>query len=174
MNNKFIDVETSEKGSSLESVISQMIEPPGLIKTDWLIKHKWLAIPVESASHFDDSDARRLAEAMKCSGDTTCFGFATEPLKEFPNRFRIEASEQGLLSFSRECAHFNFILISERVTFAVLCTVFDYFVVCGPKAFVEKALGLTIEKARQRFAEFASNSDDPKRLAAVGARYAMA
>jgi hypothetical protein len=57
------------------------------------------------------------------------------------------------------------------LSFAVLGTVYDYFIVSGPMAFVEKALGCTIAESRSRFLEYASGASESDRLIAVARRY---
>jgi hypothetical protein len=155
----------------LQDVIRPMVEPPAHLNTKWLKQNNWVAVPVESGSHFDDEDARLLAHAMESAGIHSCFALATEPLQNFPVCFEVKATKEGLIAFSHECAHFNFILISESQSCAVLCTVYDYFLVSGMPEFVELALGCTIVTSRERFLQFANDSDESHRLAEVARRY---
>ena len=157
----------------LQELIRPMLEPPGHIDTKWLKQNKWVAVPVESGSHFNDEDGRLFANAMKSARIDSCFALATEPLENFPLCFEVKATKEGLIAFSHECAHFNFIVFSESRSFAILCTVFDYFLVSGMPEFVEPALGCSILTARKRFLEFANDSDESQRLAAVASRYAF-
>jgi hypothetical protein len=43
------------------------------------------------------------------------------------------------------------------LSFAILCTVYDYYVVAGSSKFVEQVVGGSIEVARTRFNKFASD-----------------
>jgi hypothetical protein len=157
--------------SKLEELIKPLLESPAHLNPAWVKQHGWVAVPVESAAHFANEDASRLAKAMQAAAVLSCFAAATEPLENFPHCFTVDATTEGLLAFSRECAHFNFLLSPASLSFAVLCTVFDYFIVAGPQAFVENALGCDIDKARARFLEYASNSGDFERLVKVLRHY---
>ena len=157
--------------SRLKAVTGAIVESPGTIDTNWLSRNHCVAVPVESASHFDERDAELLEAAMAAERVFECFAIATEPLREFPNALRVPTTKESLLSFSRECSHFNFLLVPPSSSIAVLCTVFDYFIIAGSKSFVERAIGGTIAEGFARFAEYASKSGETERLLSVARRY---
>jgi len=171
MTNNLLAVSELVQIRKLRELIKPMLEPPGHLNTNWLKQNNWIAVPVESGSHFDDDDARLLAQAMQSAGFSSCLAVATELLEHFPPCFNVETTKEGLMVFGHECAHFNFVLTPASPSFAVLCTVFDYFVVSGSFAFVESALGCSLEAARARFLQFARDSHESQRLADVAARY---
>jgi hypothetical protein len=157
--------------TSLEALVTPVVESPGHLNMRWVRAHGFTAVPVESASHFDDSDAGLLGDAIQANGETACFAIATEHLANFPRCFSLEPTRAGLLSFSRQCAHFNFLLAPKPLSFVVLCTVYDYFIVSGSLAFVETALGCEVRIAQARFIEFATSCVESKRLLDVARRY---
>jgi hypothetical protein len=59
----------------------------------------------------------------------------------------------------------------------VLCTSKDYYIVAGPQDFVTKAVGSSIETAREKFVQFAADQFWPeaegKNFIAVAERYAL-
>jgi hypothetical protein len=171
---RLVAVTNPEEIATLQAMAQPLLEPHGILSAKWPATREWLAMPVESACHFDDRDAQLLAEAMVRFGGSTCFAIATEQLASLPRCFRVDVSAEGLRTFSRECAHFNFVLLPACLSFAVLCTVFDYFVVAGPKSFVESAVGSTIIEAKERFFEFSSSSEESTALIAVARYYAGA
>lgn len=158
--------------SRLEMCIGKVVESPGSLNKDWLVENNMVAVPVESAGHFDNHDAAQLAYAIKTENVSRCFAIASEPLKNFPCYYSMGTETDDLLAFSRECAHFNFLLIPASLSFAVLCTVFDYYIVSGTRLFVENAVGCGIEDAHNRFLEYAAASGgESDRLVAVSRRY---
>jgi hypothetical protein len=146
-----------KKINRLDLMIQDIIDSPGNFKVDWLIHNKWIAVPVESASHFNRSDTEIISHALQTINCAYCFAIATEPLANFNRYFQVSTTSEGLLTFSKQCSHFNFVLIPEDLSFAILCTVYDYYVVAGSSKFVEQVVGGSIEVARTRFNKFASD-----------------
>jgi hypothetical protein len=155
----------------LEFMLQDIIDYPGHIKVDWLIKNEWVAVPVESASHFNKSDAEAISHALQTINCKYCFAVATEPLANFTRCFQVPTTSKSLLAFSWECSHFNFVLIPEHRSFAILCTVYDYYIVAGSTKFVKQAVGGNIETARAKFNEFASDEFWEGRLLEVAQKY---
>ena len=90
----------------------------------------------------------------------------------------VDATAAGLFLFSEECAHFNFVLLPEDHSFAVVCTTYDFFLVAGSKRFVETATGKGVAAARSDFDVFASDDSweepDRLRLVEISRRYEKA
>ena len=84
-----------------------------------------------------------------------------------PSHVCAAISESDLLALSKEYSHFNFLLLPADNPFEVLCTVYDYFLLSGTVAFVERAAGRSVDEAREAFRQFAMRSDEPARLMAV-------
>lgn len=147
-------------------LLARALAGPGEPKADWLRASGWVAVPVESACHFEESDAEPLADALGASGQATCWAVPTEPLAEVPAAYSVVASPEGLLEFSRACAHFNFALVAQDLSGLVLCTVHDYYLVCGTPAFVRRGVG-ELREAWERFRRFAASD---ARLAALERR----
>lgn len=161
-----------EEVQRLESLIQDIVDKPDHLDINWLINRGWVAVPVESASHFSESDAEKLSQAIQSISCEKCFAIATEPLMNFHHCFQVPTTSEGLLDFSWTCSHFNFVLVSEDKSFAVLCTISDYFIIAGTLEFVKHAVSGNIEAARSEFNRFASSNDRWKgRLLAVSKRY---
>jgi hypothetical protein len=77
----------------LETLARPLVESSGHLNTRWLEEEKWVAVPVESASHLDDHDAELLSEALRAAGITMCFAVATENLLNFPHCLSLEATK---------------------------------------------------------------------------------
>jgi len=142
-------------------------------RDDFLLSMGWCAVPVESALHFAERDAEPIANAAHLYGKTKLLAVLIEKMEGVQEILEVIASKDGLLSFSRECAHFNYVLVPEDHSFAVICTTHDYYVIAGPRPFVELAVGKTISEVRaefQRFAEdqFWSQSDRVRLLNVYG------
>ena len=157
------------------SLVKDVVEMPHHLVDTYLISKKWEAVPVQSASHFNKKDAELLAKAAHFFQTTECIAVATEQLENMTSSYRVEMTQDGLLQFSQECAHFNFVLAPEILTFVILCTVEDYYLVAGPPEFVTRALGMSIKDAREEFLAFANDkywsASVRKNLRSVAKRY---
>jgi hypothetical protein len=141
----------------LQSLINEMGDGSIHLDADWIINNRWIAIPVESASHFAEEQAKMLSRAMQGFGHTECFAVATEPLENFPLCFRVLTTTEGLLEFSYDCGDFSFVLVPENRSFAILCTDAGYFIVGGRREFATQAIGGDLNTARAEFYDFASD-----------------
>ena len=159
------------------SLIEDIVDKPWHLNVQWLASHQWAAVPVESASHFDERDAELISQAAASMGCSWCLAAATETLENSILCYRIQISKKGLLEFSRETTALNYVLLPEDRGFAVLCTSEDYYIVGGPREFVTKAVGTSIDEARQMFLKFADDQFWPeserKRLIAVAQKYEL-
>jgi len=63
--------------------------------------------------------------------------------------------------FSQRFGHFNFALFPEDLTFLILCTTDDYFLVCGTGEIVKDIVGKDVQEAREAFDEYASDPSWP-------------
>src|SRR5438034_10996889 len=140
----------------------EVVEKPWHLKQDWVALHNWVAVPVESASHFYERDAELLSQAMASLGCSECFAVATERLENSILFYRVLTTLDGLLEFSHETTALNFVLLPDDRSFAVLCTSEDYYIVAGPRNFVAKAVGTTIDTARKMFLRFADDQTWPE------------
>jgi len=135
----------------------------------------WVVVAVESASHFDESDAESLTRALRSAGVDEMVGVPTETLESEPAGLRIPATCEGLREFSHRCGHFNYFLSPPGGSFAVLCTVEDHFLITGAPEIVQVALGKGIAEAWSDFLEFAQDPDwseeERGRLASVAEFY---
>jgi hypothetical protein len=87
-----------------------LVEAQAHLRADWLVNKGWVGVPVESAGHFDQADVRLLSRVFEDVNIERLVAIATEPLNESPNCLLLETSEAGLMEFSSECSHFNFLL----------------------------------------------------------------
>lgn len=151
----------------------QLLQEYCLLSKHWLTDKGWFAIPKESTSHFSTQDAAAIAKAVDLDSINTCFAVAAETLKSFPRIFEFEASLEGFLAFSNKCSHFNFLIIPQKLSFGILCTTFDYYVVAGSKRFVENATSRSINQGRSDFERYANESEDRIRLGSIARYYAQ-
>lgn len=157
-------------------LIEDVVEKPHHLKSEWIIRRGWAAVPVESpVSHFYEREAEWLSEAAISVSCSECLAIATEPQPFEKVCYRVPMTQEGLLEFGWECGGFNYILLPEDRSFAVLCTSEDYSVVAGPSNFVTKVIGSSIPTARKMFLRFADDplQQEPERshLVEVAKRY---
>jgi hypothetical protein len=124
-------------------------------------RDRWVAIPVESGYHFSDTDQRKLLHAIVQNGDRNIIALPLEDLGDFPQVFEVTPTAKGMEAFNRAFGHFNFTLANKSVSWVVICTTSEYFVVMGMPDFVMTVLGSELEDAFSRFSEFASDTNWP-------------
>jgi hypothetical protein len=142
----------------------RLLVDPEMFRPEFLRSKHWAAVPVESASRFDSQDASRLSSAMRSLGAVSCLAVITDELANGPMTYKVAASEEGLMSFNRECFGLNALLVPDDEAFAILCTVDDHYVVTGPRHFVAATVGGDIPAARQAFFSFASDTTWPDNM----------
>jgi len=141
------------------------------LNPDWLAKNNRIVIPRESACHFNDEYASALSIAMREDGCEQVFALATEEITNNPVCYSVDVSKDGLLAFDRECAPFNFALIPANRSFAIVCTVYDYFLAAGSANFVRRAVGGEIDAAWREFEEVSLDPCWEGSLAKIVERY---
>lgn len=148
-----------------------VVEEARHLNPDWLAKNDRIVVPRESACHFDERYARALSIALREEGYERVFALATEPLEINPVCYSVDVSKEGLLAFSHECAHFNFALIPANRSGAILCTVYEYFLIAGSANFVRQAVGGDVEAAWREFEEVSLDPCWEGKLAKIVERY---
>ncbi len=137
---------------------------------------EWTVVPVESASHFDEHDAERISKAASLAGKSTLYAVRLEELKCESRFVEVAVSKDGLLLFSRQYGLYNYAMIADDFTFAIICTTDDYFLLAGPRRFVEIAVGKDVLEARAEFEAFAKDDSwsdsDRSWLTEISRRYA--
>jgi hypothetical protein len=145
----------------------RLLAGPEMFRSKLLRDKGWSVVPVESASHFNSQDVRRLSSAIRSLGFVDCLAIIADEVTEGPMVYRVPITEDGLASFSQECLGLNALLVPQDEAFAVLCTVDDYYLVAGQRNFVAAATGGDISKAREAFSSFANRPawpDDMRRF----------
>ena len=142
----------------MQALIIDVIEDSGNFKPEWIARRDWVAVPVESADHFGEQDIQYLAAAFRIAGHDEFVAVATEPPENTPVSYRVPTTEEGLRELNESIRNFQFILLPEDKSCAVLCTKDDYYLVGGPVPFVLLALKMSIAQARIDFVKFAENT----------------
>lgn len=137
--------------------ISTALDEGGHFHRAYLESRNWTVVPVESAMHFDERDAAAISHAANSMGVRNLTAILLEQLKYVDDHRAVEATKDGLLGFSQEFSHFNVALLPNDLTFAVVCSTDDYFLVAGPHSFIEIATGMTVNEAYATFEEYASD-----------------
>jgi hypothetical protein len=165
-----------------------LIEGSADFSETWMRTHEWRTIPLERSGLSAD-DARLLARALDSEGCRQVLAIATEevldgssptghvapgwpdPLGSSVEAFLVDATVDGLLEFSQACSSYNFVLVPTDRSVAVLCTVYDYYLIAGPLEFVQTAAGKDISSAWHEFEECAEQPVWKGRLKEVVSRY---
>lgn len=170
-----IPVKDDEVAQQSLRLMSSVVEEPFHLKHDWIRRVRWAVVPVESGGHFSEREAEWFSEAASSIGCSECLAVATEPLENADLCYLVRTSQEGFLAINRACAGLNYVLIPKDRSFAILLTTEDYYIVAGPKDFVVKAIGTSINTARKMFFRFSNDSHWPEdiraRLLNVAKRY---
>ena len=151
-----------EKESLAEKWIANALTEFRCFADGFVQSQNWVVVPVESGQHLESTDAAGIAKAAAMMGTRTLRAVLLEDAKNVRNHLAVDVSQDGLLIFNRECAHFNYILLPENHSFAIVCTTDDYFLVAGPKEFVVTAIGTSIARAQVDFLEYATDESWPE------------
>lgn len=147
--------------NNLKSKIIYLLDDQLVLKVPEAEKQGISFSYAESASHFLQEDQILISKAFQSSGYSELVAFALEELEQMPSMFRVSSDVEGLAKFDHTVALFNYALSSEDGKCFIICTVEDYYIVCGPKDFVEKCLGKDLASAKQEFIDFAQTPGFP-------------
>ncbi len=120
-------------------------------RPEFLYTVRWGAVPVESAWHFDENDVRLISSAAMVLGERSMYAAPLEPYKGIPERRVFSTTPNGLSKFQEEYGPYDFLLLGEDRSFSVICTSDYYFVLAGPREFLERAAGLSTTAAIEKF-----------------------
>ena len=142
---------------------------------DFLRSHQWTVVPVESGSHFDDSDIGRIVLAAQSAGNEELNAFLVEDVSGVDSHLQFKADSEGFRHFNLKCGHFNYAICPNDCSFLIVCTTDDYYLLAGKQEFVESVLAKSIIEARIEFDEFAMDDEwlEPTKsmFCEVAARY---
>jgi hypothetical protein len=119
----------------------RIVEREGLIRDEWIADNRWVVVPIETAKHFDNVDCEALSRAAAACNYTTAFAVPTEPLKNCPAMLDVHLTPSDLAEFSSNCGSFAYALIELHGGFSVVCNHTCYFLVGGPRRFIELVVG---------------------------------
>jgi len=167
-NTEFFAISNPVEIFRLGNLLVGVLDGPELLKIDYLELRGWVAVPFESALHFDNVDVDRIATAAAKLSCLECNAIPTEGLAG-PLYYRVPMTPRGLQAFNRKCAHFKYLLVPDNELFAVFCSTEDYCVAAGPRDFVEIVLAKGIEAARDDFRRYVeSETLEPHRRFKAG------
>lgn len=115
-----------------------------------------VAVPVRGSYHFNLEDVERIGRAFAALGSPDAYAVALEHWLRIEPAYAVDASVEGVSAFEKTCSHFNYALCSHDVRSIVACSTNDFFIVIGAPAFVQAAVGSTIDQAFDAFAEYAA------------------
>ncbi|MDY6784118.1 MAG: hypothetical protein SW833_16485 [Cyanobacteriota bacterium] len=114
----------------------------------------WVAVPVESADHFSESEEERLLSVTQKNGYEKLIAILFEDLKNFPPVSTIPTTAEGIAELNWEFSHFWLALFAGEPDWVIIGTKSNYFIVAGSPDFVRDFLGCEINDAFSEFYEF--------------------
>jgi hypothetical protein len=143
-----------------ESVVEIIDNRPNP-RVSWYIDQGWAIVPMEQlpmfALHpqvfFTERTAEWLADAAASVNRLECFAIPVGTGDASDLVFRIPMQQESLLEFNDQYGGSEYALMPEDGSFCLLLTNIGYNLICGPREFVERAVGSSIPAARQEFQE---------------------
>jgi hypothetical protein len=121
-------------------------------------RRSWVAVPMESSSHFDQETITILADAIRREGSEIFYAVALEKLEDFPEVIVFPAVQQGVDLFNSLCSHFNFAIFSASLNWVYVCTTDGYYIVVGEVGFIQSAYNQEIYKLLEDFERYIDRS----------------
>lgn len=117
-------------------------------------RRMWIAAPVPSSDHFDSSTIPRVAKAIQATKKGKFFALLMEPLINTPLGLVFPSSISGVEQYNNNCALFSYVLFDESLSWLIICTKEDYFLVVANSDFVSTVIGANPADAHYQFQEF--------------------
>lgn len=146
----------------LKDWITGVVDSKLYLDSDFLRSNQWTVVPVESGSHFDDSDISRIVLAVRSTGNKELNAFLIEDASDVDSHLQFKSDIIGFQHFNLKCGHFNYAICPDDCSFLIVCTTSDYYLVAGKQEFVESVLGKSIIESRKEFDEFAKDDEWPE------------
>jgi hypothetical protein len=154
-NQKIQPVRESELIDKVRQLAAVVVVGTGDVNRDWVMDKHWVVVPVESEDHFSGVAISRIeAGCRDVSG--RCFALITEEVYNIDSCFVVPCEVEALEEINNALALFPFVLVPEDLSWCIVCSKEDYYLVAGPSMFVETALGMSISAAQEAYRKSAS------------------
>lgn len=138
--------------------VNQMVERPNRFLLEWLSSHHWAVIPVPDA--IDIREAEWIAEAAQEMGHAS--GYAVNTESELPSDvYEFDFTQEGVLGVRFEFSLQCHLMIPKDLSFGILQSFGEFYIVAGSKPFVRKAVGVSFSTARELFLYYADQWNAP-------------
>lgn len=128
------------------------IEQIALVK-----QNEWIAVPVESYSHFTPDFRERLQNITSEQGVENIFAVLIETPETNPGAYKIPTTSEGIAEFNLVCGALNCALFAEDLNWVIVCTVDEYYIVAGQEPLVLQLLLASLERAVAEFEVYVKN-----------------
>lgn len=138
----------------------ELLSSPTEFDLESLRRRNWVAVPVRDG--ITDEQAVSIEAAIVDLGQSKAVCVTTEP-RTLLEAYEVELSEDGLLRFHYNCMLRAFLLAPVSLAFALLDEGDYFYVLAGPEAFVEAALGRPTAEAMESFLQYAQEIPESRR-----------
>lgn len=170
--NGIYSLDTKLYYSKYRNEIEPMLDGPSELSVNMLKANNWAAILVPDG--INEQDSIYIASAAQEINCSKCIALTTEE-GSFNEIVEVDMIPKGLVNFHLNCRLSYYILFPEDKKFVILDEADFYYIIAGPRSFVEKAVGGSIKKARKDFLEYANDPNWPERtrqfLTAIAKKY---
>lgn len=123
-------------------------------------KSGWVAVPVESADHFSESEEGKLLSVIQENDCEELIAIPFERVKNFPLVSVVPATAEGIAELNWEFSFLWLTLFAGEPDWVIIGTKDNYFIIAGTPNFVRNFLGCEINEAFSEFYEFLSDYRD--------------
>ena len=138
----------------------ELLSSPTEFDLESLRRRNWVAAPVRD--EITDEQAIWIEAAIADLGESKAVCVTTEPKMQL-EAYEVELTDEGLHRFHYNCLLRVFVLAPESLSFALLDEADYFYILAGPKPFVEASLGKPIADAMEAFLEYARRSSESER-----------
>ena len=128
----------------------------GDVNRGWVMDKHWVVVPVESEDHFSGETISRI-EAYCRDAEARCFALITEEVYNVDSCFVVPCEAEALEEINHRLSLFPFVLFSEDLSWCVVCSKEDYYLIAGPVGFVEAAAGRSVAGAQEAYRRSAAD-----------------
>ncbi len=158
---KCYSILSSDEELNVHSVLDCLIHGQSIPDLSIIKQAGWIAVPVESASHFDSFDIACLIHAMHGASTQYFYVIPFEGFMNVAEYLKVTSSVEGITYVNKTYSFFNIIMVAENASWLCIATVRDYFIYVGLPEFIEAAVGRSIEAQYLAFHTFATNPIGP-------------
>lgn len=133
---------------------------PAYINTDFLINKNWVAVPIEKYDNdYFYKFTLALFKSASNEGQSYSLAIPVEKIND-DDFYEMELSKEDLNNFMDYCFVYGYTILSEKMSFVILVTFEDYFIIASQKKIIEAVINCKVEHMLERYRVWAAGWPD--------------